>query len=65
MDTGLQIITTGEAAIQVLSMPFMPDLMILDLNLPRMDEIQVLWTLQTLPISHALPIIIFSSYPRT
>jgi two-component system response regulator len=63
----LRIVTDGEEALAVIhqlephTQSAVPDLVILDLNLPRRDGYEVLEILKSNPNSAALPVVILSS----
>lgn len=69
-DTVLTIAEDGEAAVRCLltgdpraMLP--PDLVLLDLNLPRLDGITVLRTLRAEPATHALAVVVLTTSRRT
>jgi DNA-binding response OmpR family regulator len=56
----VQIVTTGDAAIKAVA-EALPDLMILDLNLPSIDGTEVCRLLRARPATAALPIIMLTA----
>jgi CheY-like chemotaxis protein len=58
----LEIVSDGEAAIQHLrTREFNPDLVLLDLNLPKVTGIEVLQTIKQDPYLRVIPVIILSN----
>jgi CheY-like chemotaxis protein len=59
----LTVVGDGEDAISLIDAGFLPNLVILDLNLPRVGGLDVLRKFRSTPDTCDLPIVIFSSSP--
>ena len=61
----LTVLEDGEEALRFIeSKPFLPDVIVLDLNVPRIDGLTVLATLKADPILKSIPVLVFVS-PKT
>ena len=61
----LTVLEDGEEALQFIdAKPFLPDVIVLDLNVPRIDGLTVLATLKADPNLKSIPVLVFVS-PNT
>ena len=57
----VDVVHSGEAALERLAGPALPHLVILDLMMPGVDGFEVLRRFRSRPETHAVPVVIFSA----
>lgn len=61
----IQVARDGQQALELLEGGLMPDLVLMDLKMPRVDGIEVLAAIRENPATRGIPVVIFSSSDET